>query len=225
MTVSILMPIYNGIEFFHESFASIRRQTYTRWELYIGINGHDDPAPVLQEIMNVTKGDARVHVYTQITKGKSDSLNDLMTHITTDWVALLDVDDMWAPTKLDEQVRILPTLRPGTVVVGTFCHYFGDIAGAPTIPAGYIDTKVLVNVNPIINSSSLIRREYCQWTSQYRGVEDYELWMKIAKAGKKFYNIGKDLVGHRIHRESAFNGKQQDVETLREDYMRSYYPN
>lgn len=215
MRVSILMPIYNGIEFFQESFPTVRRQTHTDWELLIGINGHSDPSPILQAIEEVIKGDQRVRVFVQTTTGKPDSLNDLMTHVTTDWVALLDVDDTWALTKLEEQVRILPTLHPETAVVGTFCHYFGDLGGGPTIPSGYIDPKVLASVNPIINSSSLTRRELCQWTGTYQGVEDYELWMKIALSGKKLYNIGKDLVGHRIHRRSAFNGKRQDVEQLR----------
>jgi len=34
------MPIYNGIEFIEESVKSIIKQTYTEWELIIGINGH-----------------------------------------------------------------------------------------------------------------------------------------------------------------------------------------
>jgi glycosyltransferase involved in cell wall biosynthesis len=219
MRVSILMPIYNGVEFFQESFPTVRRQTHTDWELLIGINGHPDPSPILRVIEEVAKGDPRVRVFVQTTTGKPDSLNDLMTHVTTDWVALLDVDDTWALTKLEEQVRILPTLHLETAVVGTFCHYFGELSGGPTIPSGYIDPKVLATVNPIINSSSLTRRELCQWTGTYQGVEDYELWMKIALSGKKLYNIGKDLVGHRIHRQSSFNGKRQDVEVLRRHYI------
>jgi glycosyltransferase involved in cell wall biosynthesis len=221
MRVSIIMPIYNGIEFFQESFPTVRRQTHTDWELLIGINGHSDPSPILRVIEEVAKGDPRVRVFVQTTSGKPESLNDLMTHVTTDWVALLDVDDTWALTKLEEQVRILPTLHPDTAVVGTFCHYFGELNGSPTIPSGYINPKVLASVNPIINSSSLTRRELCRWTSTY-DVEDYELWMKIALSGKKLYNIGKDLVGHRIHRQSAFNGKQQDVEVLRKHFMEGH---
>ena len=38
--ISILMPIYNGIELINESVMSIIQQKYTHWELIIGINGH-----------------------------------------------------------------------------------------------------------------------------------------------------------------------------------------
>jgi len=38
--ISILIPIYNGIEFIDDSVISIWQQTYKEWELLIGINGH-----------------------------------------------------------------------------------------------------------------------------------------------------------------------------------------
>jgi hypothetical protein len=66
------------------------------------------------------------------------------------------------------------------------------------------DTKL---VNPIINSSSIIKKELCYWSSSCDGVEDYELWLKLRKAGKQFYNCKEILVKHRIHNASAFNAK------------------
>ena len=38
--ISILIPIYNGIEFIDESVSSVIQQTFKEWELIIGINGH-----------------------------------------------------------------------------------------------------------------------------------------------------------------------------------------
>ena len=38
--ISILMPIYNGIEYINESVMSVLCQSYDKWELIIGINGH-----------------------------------------------------------------------------------------------------------------------------------------------------------------------------------------
>jgi len=216
MKVSILMPIYNGIEFLQESLPSVRRQTHKDWELLIGVNGHDDPQPIVDIAENLRMGDERVRIFVQTTKGKSDSLNDLMRHVTSDWVALLDVDDLWDITKLEEQTA---AIRPDMAVVGTLCRYFGDLAGSPNIPTGYIDPAVLKTVNPIINSSSLTRKQYCRWTNKY-DVEDYELWMRICLAGGKLFNLPKILVSHRIHRDSAFNGKQQDVEGLRQMYVK-----
>jgi len=218
MKISILMPVYNGIEFLQESLPSVKRQTHRDWELLIGINGHSDASSLVKTAETLRNGDNRIRILVQSTKGKSDSLNDLMQYVTGEWVALLDVDDMWDITKLEEQIQ---AIRPDIAVVGTHCRYFGDLSGSPAIPMGYIDPVVLKTVNPIINSSSLIRKEYCRWTNDY-DVEDYELWMRICLAGGKLFNVPAVLVSHRIHRASAFNGKQQDVEGLRRQYITNF---
>ena len=44
--ISILIPIYNGIEFIDESVMSVINQTYTKWELLIGVNGHPESSSV-----------------------------------------------------------------------------------------------------------------------------------------------------------------------------------
>jgi translation initiation factor IF-2 len=60
-------------------------------------------------------------------------------------------------------------------------------------------------INPIINSSCIIRKELCYWNHEWTGVEDYDLWLKLRKQEKTFYNCSELLVKHRIHKTSAFN--------------------
>ena len=40
--VSIIMPTYNRAEYIIQTIASIRRQTYTKWELLVIDDGCDD---------------------------------------------------------------------------------------------------------------------------------------------------------------------------------------
>ena len=47
--ISILMPIYNGIEFLKESLPTILYQTHKNWELIIGINGHSQNSEIFIE--------------------------------------------------------------------------------------------------------------------------------------------------------------------------------
>jgi glycosyltransferase involved in cell wall biosynthesis len=216
--ISILMPIYNGIEFLPESMASVVSQTYTEWELLIGINGHADPTPYLERVSELSKGDPRIRAFGLDTRGKPDSLNALLPYANGEWIAILDVDDIWFPTKLEEQVRILPRLPSSVGVVGTWCVYFGDRSGSPTIPSGHILPSVLGHMNPMINSSTLIRKELCHWTDEYQGLDDYHLWMQIVLHGHTLYNLGNHLVAHRVYSTSAFNSKYQPVEELRKWY-------
>ena len=92
-------------------------------------------------------------------------------------------------------------------VIGTKCKYFGDLKIVPNIPVGDITAFDFLKVNPIINSSCLVRKELCYWDSNHDGIEDYDMWLRLWRDGKKFYNVKSIEVLHRIHRESAYNAK------------------
>jgi teichuronic acid biosynthesis glycosyltransferase TuaG len=202
--ISILMPIYNGIEFINESVMSIIQQKYTNWELIIGINGHAPNSDVFKIAQKYTELHANIRVYDFVDiKGKSNTLNEMIKYCKYDWISLLDVDDKWEPDKLEKQAPYMETYD----VIGTNCRYFGNLNICPSIPLGDISGVDFRNVNPIINSSSLLKKNLCWWDATYDGIEDYDLWLRLWKKGCKFYNVQEILVLHRIHQESAFNAK------------------
>ena len=133
-----------------------------------------------------------------------------------DWVCLLDVDDTWHNEKLEKQIPLMPAFD----VIGTSCRYFGESQASPQIPLGIISDFDFTKVNPIINSSCLVKKELCHWEPEYDGVEDYDMWLRLRKENKKFYNLVNVLVLHRIHRSSAFNaqGNNNKVVGLLEKY-------
>jgi len=206
--ISVLIPIYNGIEFIDESVNSVIEQSYQNWELIIAVNGHPENSEVFQIANKFANKDPRIRVYDMYQlKGKSVTLNEMIKLCNHDYVALLDVDDIWHPTKLNLQVRKIHEYD----VVGSQCVYFGNMNGiVPKIPLGDISNQDFRLVNPIINSSCIIRKELCYWNPEYDGVEDYELWARLRKLNKKFYNFTEILVKHRIHPSSAFNTQNFD---------------
>jgi glycosyltransferase involved in cell wall biosynthesis len=203
--ISILMPIYNGIEFIEDSVNSIINQTYDQWELIIGVNGHPENSDIYQVAKKYenTYGSRKIRVFDlyQI-KGKSDTLNFMLRYCNNNYVALLDVDDIWYPNKLEIQIKYLNEFD----IVGSNCIWFGERNNVvPQIPIGDISEFNFKQVNPIINSSSIIRKELCYWNNN--DLEDYDLWLRLRNLGKKFYNCEEILVKHRIHQTSAFNSK------------------
>lgn len=222
--ISILTPIFNGVEFLEQCIRSVKAQTFPDWELWIGVNGHGEDGGIVAQIASrFASSDARIHVVVQgpPLKGKVESLNHLVSLTTTDWIAVLDCDDLWEPQKLERQVHAIHSNASDAVVIGTFCQYFGEQYGKLALEPGYIDPIVLEHHNPIINSSSLIRRKYCNWEyheNHDRIFEDFYLWMKICLSGKKIYNIPEFLVWHRIHKSSAFNSQGKSDHMLRAWY-------
>jgi len=99
-------------------------------------------------------------------------------------------------------------------VIGTRCKYFGGKTTIPPIPLGDISTFNFFLVNPIINSSCLLKKELCYWEPECI-LEDYDLWLLLRKQNRKFFNVNKICVLHRIHAASAFNNiNSQYVKSL-----------
>lgn len=211
--ISILIPIYNGINFIDESVSSVLNQSYEKWELLIGINGHPQNSEVYQIAKQYeskegqTLGKIRVIDFYNI-KGKSITLNAMTQFCNFNYVAILDVDDIWHEKKLEVQVSKLNNYD----VIGSNCIYFGDRDDiVPVIPTGDISNYDFSLVNPIINSSSIIRKELCYWDEDGIDViKDYDMWLRLKKQNKKFFNFKEILVKHRIHNTSAFNSKGND---------------
>jgi glycosyltransferase involved in cell wall biosynthesis len=207
--ISILIPIYNGIEYIEESVSSVLAQTYENWEIIIGINGHEPNSKVFNIANKYTNISDKIKVIELYPiRGKSNALNSMLNYCKYDWIAILDVDDIWYPNKLELQVRYLENYD----IIGTKCEYFQELSGCPTIPTGDISNFDFLSVNPVINSSSIIRKKYCEWNSQHDGVEDYDLWLTLRYIhNAKFFNLNQILVKHRIHRTSSFNNNNQNL--------------
>ena len=230
--VSILTPVYNGIEFLEQCAMSVCLQNCEyegaqfTWEWWIGINGHGDGGQVLQKAEAIrdkcSASNGMIHIVNlPHSRGKVAALNELVKNSTGDWVAVLDCDDTWERNKLLFQKLAIDRAGEARIdVVGTFCRYFGELlSDGPILPKGFITEVDIWKGNPIINSSALIRRELAAWEDRF-GLEDYDLWLRLMRVGATFFNVPIQLVNHRIHSMSAFNGKgKQDIDGLLKHHL------
>lgn len=201
--ISILMPIYNGIEFIDKSISSVKNQTFQEWELIIGINGHPEQSNVYHIAKQYMLTSCKIKVLDLYTfTNKSSTLNEMLKYATYGWISILDVDDIWLPNKLYCQIPYMNNYD----VIGTKCKYFGDKHNSVNIPTGNITNFDFKKFNPIINSSCLVRKKLCYW-NHIIGCEDYDLWLRLWKDKRRFFNVDSIQVLHRIHQDSAFNSK------------------
>lgn len=199
--ISILIPIYNGIEYIEVSVSSVINQTFKEWELIIGINGHSEDSDVFNIAKEYELKDSRIRVIHLKQLGKSNALNDMLKEAKFDWISLLDVDDFWLPTKLFSQLHYMDKYD----VIGTMCQYFQDSSNVPNIPVGDLSGISFYQGNPIINSSCLVKKQLCHWEDGV--LEDYKMWLRLWKENRAFYNVRSIQVYHRLHSNSAFNSK------------------
>ncbi len=212
--VSVLIPVYNGIQFLEDCVDSILAQTFTEYDIHIGINGHGKDGGTAYAIaILLAEKDRRIHVHNLAqVSNKVDALNTMLGYTDSPWIALCDCDDKWLPEKLEKQMLVLDHAD----VIGTGATYFGEHTGQPHIPCGAFDGSVCAQVNPFVNSSVLLRRELCFWKypEYVQALEDYYLWMRLALEKCRFYNLGAPLTLHRVYKGSAFNSKHIDEKPL-----------
>ena len=221
VSVSVLIPIYNGYEYLEDCLKSLKHQTVMPLEILIGLNGHPVDGEVAEHVVTVVDQfpELPVTVYKYVEGGKVLTLHKMMEKVQGSHVALLDVDDEWMPRKLEAQLEILKHFR--VHVIGTQCQYFGSREDSPLLKSGHITPEHFAEKNQIINSSVLMEKSLARWNRAYEGIEDYEMWLRLISQGYSFYNVPEILVRHRIHDQSVFNTKDtvDEVTDLKKRYL------
>ncbi|MCS7272645.1 MAG: glycosyltransferase [Fimbriimonadales bacterium] len=208
--VSVLIPSYNHARFLPATLQSVFDQTYTDYEIVVVDDGSTDGSVELLR----SYGD-RIRLFTQQNRGTYPTLNRCVAESRGEYLAILNSDDLWAPTKLEKQVAFLDA-HPQVGLVHTGGHFI-DAEGRilsnnplgfpwPRTPTGNI-IELLVRYNRIVPSSAVLRRECFERVGGFRedlyGLGDWEMWLRVALE----YDIGyidEPLTLYRVHGANAF---------------------
>ena len=102
--VSIVMPSYNSEKYIKASIESVLNQTYPKWELLIVDDCSTDKTV---DIIKSFK-DQRIKFFqNEKNSGAAISRNWALREANGKWIAFLDSDDLWLPTKLEEQLSFM----------------------------------------------------------------------------------------------------------------------
>ncbi len=206
------MAMRSGWEFIFDAVDSVMDQTYTNWELLIAVNGFPEDSLQYRIADLFAYYDSRIRPYDcPGCKSKPQALNLMRGIAKGNYVAILDVDDVWQPDKL----KIQQSLPVDCDVIGTLAEYFGSESGPIDVKQGTITFDDLLERNHIINSSVLLPRELAVW-DETDELDDYPLWLKLAHEGKVFYNVPKTLTKIRCHPDQWFAGKRDNSDALRQ---------
>lgn len=103
MLVSIIMPVFNGIEFLQESIDSILNQTHEDFEFIILDDGSTEP--VYDLIENCL--DTRIRLFRNDKNiGLTKSLNICLDKVRGDFIVRHDADDVSHSTRIEEQLKL-----------------------------------------------------------------------------------------------------------------------
>jgi len=101
--VSVIIPTYNCGAFVREAVESVLGQSHRDLEVVVVDDGSTDDTPVVLARIE----DPRVTVIRSPHRGLSAARNEGLDRARGEYIAFLDADDRWLPSKLDRQVALM----------------------------------------------------------------------------------------------------------------------
>ena len=203
--VSVLMTTYNGEHFIAESIDSVLGQSFGDFELIVvDDNSTDNTRAILARY-----GDPRIRILHNATNlGVVGARNRGFAVLRGAYVATLDHDDLWVPTRLRAGVDCLDG-NPGTVLVATRTKVLVDGSlGAPARTFSGISPLlfhwILLMTCPVVYSSLLFRGDAARRDDgtflrpDLRYADDHELMLRLASAGRVEV-LDEGLTIYRVH--------------------------
>lgn len=129
--ISVVMPVYRVEGFIADAIESVLAQTDDGWELLLVDDGSDDASAEIAEQYRRRHPD-RIGCLRHPggeNRGLSATRNLGRAHANGSYIAFLDADDVWIPTKLAEQRAILSAHPDVGLVVGASLYWHSWASG------------------------------------------------------------------------------------------------
>ncbi|MBE9582301.1 MAG: glycosyltransferase [Proteobacteria bacterium] len=110
--VSVIVPTFNCRDFIVQALQSILNQTYPKIEVIVIDDGSTDDT---QSVLSPFRRDKRIKYFYQSNAGQAAARNKGLSLANGTYIAFLDADDQWQPTKIAKQIAQLSHSRNGVV--------------------------------------------------------------------------------------------------------------
>lgn len=104
--VTIVLPVYNGENTLSETLNSLLHQSYSNFEILIGIDGTKDRSKDIAESFN----DDRIRIIeNEINLGLGPNLNKLISNASrhSKYIAMAEQDDIYTNARIEKQVAVM----------------------------------------------------------------------------------------------------------------------
>lgn len=210
--VSIVIPVYNAENCISDTYASIRSQSYTDWEIIFVDDGSTDRS---LEILNAIEAD-NVKVLTCEGGSAAIARNMGIRQAQGRYIAFLDADDLWAPEKLTRQLEFMNKEGAAFSFTGyEFADEFGvSVKKVVLVPKTITYRQALKNTT-IFTSTVIFDMEKLKKDDIYMPdvrSEDTATWWRVLKSGVIGYGLNEGLT---LYRRSAGTLSSNKIEAIR----------
>ena len=194
MNIDIIIATYKRYDILEAALKSVEKQSYPHWKCWIAEDGESKET---YEVVEPFLADYRF-IYLPGTHAgfPAGPRNRAIRQGNSQFIAILDDDDLWLPKKLECQIEFLKG-HSKCVALGCNAFYWdgtGNWDGSPLYfkkdTLGKISYEKLLTQNYLIHSSIMLRRSAIEQSGLYSERlnppigEDYELWIRIGALGE-----------------------------------------
>lgn len=215
--VSVVIPTYNSAQFLGEALQSVSDQTFKDYEIIVVDDGSTDHTKQI-----IDKYNGKIRYIFQENGGPAKARNSGIKASSGKYIAFLDADDVWEPTKLEKQVRMFHRCPEVAMIFTENSCYSengvyqnsmgkrerlmkGDVAKNIFLRSGVVTPTVIVK-KEIFNKIGVFEEELCMG-------EDDNMWVRIA-TDFKVSLIDEPLVKVRAHPRRVTGDKTRLLECV-----------
>ncbi len=203
---SVIIPARNAERFITQALDSVQQQTCRADEVVVVDDGSTDRTRDLADAWRRDHPDVVIRLCTQPHQGIGAARNTGIQAASGRFVAFLDADDYWVDRKLERVSAVLEN----DPAIDLVCHdewlvrENGHRSRLRYGPHRRYD-QLLFRGNCLSTSATVVRRRLVLdvggFSEELRinGVEDYDLWLRLAKAGGRFTYLHEPLGVYRVH--------------------------
>lgn len=206
--VSIISANYNNGEYLDHFIRSIINSSFWPKELVIVDDGSTDNS--VDILRSFAKLPFLNPIFFEQNRGFTVALNAGLEVASATYVMRADPDDVMMPERIERQVAWMKE-HPGTDVLGCNCVYFlgneGKMLNRSNFPLTHdqIAAAYLRGEHGLLHATVCVKREVYQ-KYRYQELtpgEDYELFARMTRDGRRFANLADPLYMVRVHKGSA----------------------
>ena len=203
------MPTYNVAPWVDEAIQSVLKQTYRDFELLVIDDcSTDDTVSVVRSI-----DDPRIRIIqNEKNVGLAENLNRGLSHISTEYVARMDGDDIAEPFWLEREVAVLDS-HPEIGICSAGFERFGTVKSLVRFPERHEDcmANMLFECSVIVPTfrMSLYRDHGLRYSSEAFPAEDYRFWAECLRV-TRVYNSQETLFHYRMHPTQICTARREE---------------
>lgn len=208
--VSVITPVYNAGEVVGQTLESVFSQTYKNIEIILVDDCSSDNSE--EVIKNYCGEHSEIVYFRQPTNyGAGVARNKALELARGQYVAFLDADDIWYPSKIEKQLSLLNKKNGSfSFTAIEMIDKDGNVVKKKRRVKEEINYKFLLKNTMIATSTVLIDRTKLGDFRMplRRGGQDYATWLMLLRDGTIAYGINEALEQYRVGNKNSLAGKK-----------------